>query len=186
MDMLSPFDYQTTVLLQRYIPPYLDPTLSLFSLLGSFEISTTILGTVLLVRKKLDGMMIFGLYGAGLVIELMGKHFLIHPGPTEKFFRYSFDFLFPTSTYQTGNSFPSGHALRASFIITLLLLLTRRSKSLSDQRKLLFTILLLGILGIMLISRISLGEHWPSDVLAGAALGTGLTLQSLRRSEKQQ
>jgi membrane-associated phospholipid phosphatase len=179
MKTMIQFDRQSMAFIQQYIPSSLDTPLSFFSLLGSFEVTTLILCAVLYLRKKMNGFIIFGFYGAGLVIELIGKNFLMHPGPPKQFFRYELDFLFPTSKYQTGNSFPSGHALRATFLVVVFFVFTLQSKQRTSQQKTYTALLLFGMLGSMLVSRVSLGEHWSSDVLAGAALGAGTALLSL-------
>jgi membrane-associated phospholipid phosphatase len=176
--IFTEFDRQSIIFLQKEIPFFLDTPFSFFSILGSFEITTIILIVLLYGVKKLNTIFTFGIYGLGLVIELLAKNILMHPGPTEQFHRYEFDFSLPTSMYQTGNSFPSGHALRSSFLITILLLITFRAKHLSKNKKILFSLFLSVILAIMLVSRISLGEHWFSDVVAGVSLGVGLALLS--------
>jgi undecaprenyl-diphosphatase len=67
-------------------------------------------------------------------------------------------------------SFPSGHVLYAVVFFGFLLFLTLQAR----QRLpwLVFaTVLLAALIGLMPISRLLQGEHWPSDVLAGALLG---------------
>jgi len=182
LKMLVSFDRQSMEFIQQYMPSSLDTSLSFFSLLGSFEVTTLILCVVLYLHKKIEGFNICILYGVGLVIELIGKNVLIHPGPPKQFFRYELDFLFPTSMYQTGNSFPSGHALRAAFLITIFFVFTLQSTNRTYKQKIFIALLLFGILGIMLVSRVSLGEHWSSDVLAGATLGAGTALASLTQT----
>ena len=57
-------------------------------------------------------------------------------------------------------SFPSGHALAAFFFMTYVALARRRSR---------FWALLLA--SLVAFSRVYVGMHFPSDILAGAALG---------------
>lgn len=177
--LLIQFDMQSMIFIQKYMPSFADTPLSFFSLLGSFEITTTLLCIFLWIRKRFDGLMIFGFYGAGLIIELIGKNFIYHPGPPGSYYRYDLGFSFPTSKYTTGYSYPSGHSLRSAYIIIILLALTLQSQQLSSRRKSIIVCILLLFLSIMLVSRVSLGEHWASDVLAGAALGSGLALISV-------
>jgi undecaprenyl-diphosphatase len=176
--IFTQLDLLSMVIIQQYVPQFLDTPLSFFSLLGSFEVTTFTLLIVAFLRKKLDSMYAFFLYGLGLGIELFGKNVLPHPGPPPEFSRYDLGFHFPTSMYQTGNSLPSGHALRTTFIVTLLFSYIYQSKLLSHHTKIYIMAFLVVFLVIMLLSRISLGEHWISDVVAGTALGAGLAIWS--------
>ena len=170
---LTSVDFQLTVYLQKIIPYWLDTFLSAFSILGSFEILTSVLVFSLLLRRKLNGLIVFCLYSIGMFIEVLGKILIFHPGPPRQFFRYDLSFLFPSSFVHTKFSYPSGHAMRSSFLIVFLIFLVLNSKKNKLKKKLLIFCLLV-LLVIMLISRVSLGEHWTSDVLAGMLLGAGL------------
>ena len=66
-------------------------------------------------------------------------------------------------------SFPSGHAARAVIVFGLLALLFGGGQSRTIRAYSLGVAMLLSAL--IGISRIYLGVHWPSDVLAGAAMG---------------
>jgi len=63
-------------------------------------------------------------------------------------------------------AFPSGHASRAFALATFLAVRFRRRAGLS-------AFVFAGLVGL---SRIYLGVHWPSDVLGGALLGVGLAV----------
>jgi undecaprenyl-diphosphatase len=71
-------------------------------------------------------------------------------------------------------SFPSGHATRAMSVYALAgLLLARRLRGGKGQLVVTGGILLGVLVGV---SRVYLGVHWPTDVLAGWALGLGWAL----------
>ena len=69
-------------------------------------------------------------------------------------------------------SFPSGHAANSAVVyLTLAVIIAREQRS----RQLRIYVIAVGILLTMLVgsTRLVLGVHWPSDVLAGWALGAG-------------
>jgi undecaprenyl-diphosphatase len=70
------------------------------------------------------------------------------------------------STTATDYSMPSGHASRAFAMATLIALGTRHRVGAS----------LLVLATLISLSRVYLGLHWPSDILAGALLGILLAL----------
>lgn len=78
-----------------------------------------------------------------------------------------------------GFSFPSGHATTTTVLIGSLLVL---AYDLIKNQTLKRWLLGLGILliGLMLVSRVIVGVHYPSDVLGGAVLGSLLLYVSTR------
>lgn len=68
-------------------------------------------------------------------------------------------------------SFPSGHAANSAIVyLTVAALATQATRSRATRNYLLTcAILLVGLIGA---SRVYLGVHWPSDVLAGWSFGT--------------
>lgn len=75
----------------------------------------------------------------------------------------AFDFLGPT-LHRGADSFPSGHTTSAFAAAMALGLVTPR-----------FRMPLFVFAILIAVSRIATGNHFPSDVIAGAALGTGVS-----------
>ena len=83
--------------------------------------------------------------------------------------------LVPHEVIVTNASFPSGHAFGAAMVyLTLAALLTLRLELRAPRAVLLG--LAIGVTLAVGVSRIALGVHWPSDVLAGWAVGSAWAL----------
>ena len=67
-----------------------------------------------------------------------------------------------------GESFPSGHALSSAVVYGLAAWLLSQQR---PRNAVGFAIAAIAIVAAVALSRLVLGVHWPSDVLAGAAIG---------------
>lgn len=165
------FDLVMTSLIQTITPQSVDGFLSFFSLLGSFEICSLVLLTVLFVGKYRGKIWILGTFLVGTGIEVFGKTFLYHPGPPVGLSRYDLPFALPSSLVETAHSYPSGHSFRTTFIAMLLLIFFTQNKKISRNTRILAITLLAIFVALMLYSRVSLGDHWTTDVIGGTLLG---------------
>lgn len=122
-------------------------------------------GYLLLVRKReAAALLVACALGASLVS--FGLKVLIGRGRPD---------LVPHLVEVSTPSFPSGHALlSASIYLVLGALLAREAPTLRLRRY--FLGVAIGLTVLIGISRVYLGVHWPSDVLAGWLIGAGWAL----------
>jgi undecaprenyl-diphosphatase len=117
-------------------------------------------GYLLLNGRKHMGLFVWGAVVSGTLVDMLLKWLYQRPRPD----------LVPHGSYVSTTSFPSGHSmLSAVTYLTLGALLAR-----SHRRKRLkaYFLLIAALLTILIgLSRVALGVHWPTDVLAGWTAG---------------
>lgn len=182
-------DFDTTVKLQDRIPTQFDKYFSYFSLLGSAEIALT--ATFMLAVFSLLKGRWFAVLGWLTIIpasaaEVFGKLVLYHPGTPVMFHRSVLETHLPSFYIHTNFSYPSGHVTRTFFLLSIFFVLVTASKA-DRLLKLVLLFTVLGLMGMMAMTRVSLGEHWLSDVIGGGLLGlaAGLFASALILPQKR-
>jgi undecaprenyl-diphosphatase len=119
-----------------------------------------IAGFLALDGKKRLALFICGCVAMGLLLETILKDTFDRPRPD----------IVPEATYARGTSFPSGHAMMSAIVYLSLgasLARFHRRKAVKA-----FSLIVAVFLTILIgVTRVYLGVHWPTDVLAGWAAG---------------
>lgn len=145
--------------------PFLNGLMKLFSFLGSEVLiagATFVLVVLLFKKHKREAFFLSFVVIATSLINSLLKNSIQRVRPQ----------YFPLVT-ENGYSFPSGHAMNSLvFYMMMVYLLFHFTK----KRKISFllSIVVLGIIMMIGVSRVYLGIHYPSDVIAGNLGGLGL------------
>lgn len=147
-------------------PFWLDHAAADLTALGSVAVLVTIAllasGFLVLQRKRVEAGMIAVAFAGGLTISQSLKEFFSRERPPE---------IYRASEILNA-SFPSGHALLSAVVfLTLGAMLAQASKG----RALRIFIMGAAIVLVLVVglTRIYLGVHWTTDVLAGWSVGAG-------------
>lgn len=134
-----------------------------FTILTGLTVSSICL-TLFLGKPRLATIIAIGIT-SGMFLTSLLKRSYDRPRPD----------LVPHGVVVTNASFPSGHAMMAAIVyLTLGVLLARTQPKLSVR---IYLISLSVIITLLVgISRVYLGVHWPTDVLAGWTLGAAWAL----------
>lgn len=178
-ETFTQLDFDLTVKIQDKIPRRLDYIFSWFSVLGSYQVTGVIwfLVLIFMVFKKfwITALGLF-LLPLALAIEVFGKVFVQHPAPPFLFYRGVLDVQLPLHFVHDLYSYPSGHETRTAFLIIFMMLYLYFRKGIYVQ--FLVQPILIGVLFIMTVSRIYLGEHWSTDVVGGFLIGAAFGIFS--------
>jgi undecaprenyl-diphosphatase len=122
-------------------------------------------GYLLLSRRLAVAGFILAAVGGGFAMSIVLKHRFGRARPE----------VVPHLMEEFSSSFPSGHSMSSAVVyITLGALLARSAPRWRDKVYLIGSALLLS--GLIGISRVAMGVHYPTDVLAGWVAGTGWAL----------
>lgn len=145
-------------------PPWMEEMGRDITALGGFTVLTALTFAaigfmVLLQRPRLALLTLLAITGGMFASDLL-KQFFDRPRPD----------LVPHGVLVTSASFPSGHAMMAAVVYLTLGVLVARTQPKLSLRLYIISLSVIIALGVG-ISRVYLGVHWPTDVLAGWTLG---------------
>ncbi len=145
-------------------PPWLEETMRDITGLGSIFtvvfVTCAVSAYLVLTNRRRIGLYVLAAVGSGELVSTVLKLFYHRPRPD----------LVPHGMEVFTASFPSGHAMMSAIAyLTLAILLARVDRN--RRVKALVLVLGVGITLLVGISRIYLGVHWPSDVVAGWCVG---------------
>jgi undecaprenyl-diphosphatase len=150
-------------------PRWLEEQVRDLTALGSLAVlglvSLAAVGFLILQGKRRTALLVVAAVGGGMLVSTLTKLGFDRPRPD----------LVPHATEVYTASFPSGHAMMAAVTyLTLGALLARAQRR---RRLKLYLIGLAATLTVLVgLSRVYLGVHWPTDVLAGWTLGAAWAL----------
>jgi len=176
---LRQFDQNISNVFFAIRSPILTEVVKIINAMGSAILLITmaliVIGYLWLVKKSFaDSVMLAVAISGAALMNLVLKMVFHRTRPS-----------LPTLAYASGFSFPSGHAMVSFVFYGMLIFLLWNNFGPSKWKYVLTSILAVLTLGIG-ISRVYLGVHYPSDVIAGFAAGgiwlTGciLALQTFR------
>jgi len=131
---------------------------------------------LVLTQHKYSAMLLLISTFGGLVLNLVLKLGFNRPRPT----------IFVPEVHAVSSSFPSGHAMSAAIVYGTVAYLAARLHKRAWAKALVMFAALIVILAIC-ISRLYLGVHYPSDVVAGVVIGLAwagfcmATLEAIQR-----
>lgn len=156
------FDVTITHFIYSFRNPVITQTMNTISFFGGeifLGIAIILIILFLLRKRKRDGIVFSFILIFGIGLNLLLKYLFHRPRPH----------LMPL-VHETSYSFPSGHSMNSFIFYTCLSFFIFRNIKNKKLRIILYS-LSGGLIFLIGISRIYLGAHYPSDVLAGYIAG---------------
>lgn len=154
-------DTQLMRSIHQFANPVYDQSAITLNYLGGMPVSIIftllLVGYCVYIKSKKVGFILISLVGSTSISWLL-KGVIDRPRPL----------LWPRIVLDYGASFPSGHSVYAASFAAILILLFWQTRGRNIVS--IFALIWMMLMGI---SRVYLGVHYPSDVLAGWALGWG-------------
>lgn len=155
---------------QRSAAAPLDTAMVVVSTLGSVEVTYALMVALVLTNRRIEGDSRLSIWipllvlvsanlvelGAKMVIPQAAPVIVLHRGADPSFGGF----------VSTPFSFPSGHMVRATIVFGVLAL-----RLVGHSGRMIWLVLLIGLIWMIGLSRVYLGTHWPSDVAGGILLG---------------
>lgn len=145
-------------------PPWFEEMMRDFTALGGFGfltlLTTSVVGYLILSGKRKAALLVLVTVVGGMLLSIALKQGFSRPRPD----------LVPHGSIVLTASFPSGHSmLAATTYLTLGALLTRLQP---NPRLKIYLLTIATVMTVLVgVSRVYLGVHWPTDVLAGWTAG---------------
>lgn len=163
-EALFAYDPQLAALLRTFRTPVMTRVLWIATVFGDWRIMLAVSGLVVLalvVWGRRAEALLFGVtLGVGAAMGSFIKVVTARPRPPA---------VFALINEPGSNSFPSGHALSSMLFFGLLAVILLRSARTARER---FAIVVTAVAGTLAVgvSRVYLGVHWPTDILASWSL----------------
>ncbi|MDX5400862.1 MAG: phosphatase PAP2 family protein [Rhodobacterales bacterium] len=145
-------------------PPWVEEVVRDLTAMGGIAVLTlttlAVIGFFLLQRKYASMVYVIFAVGGGLLISSGAKNFFYRPRPE----------LVPYGSLVHTASFPSGHSMMAAVAYLTLGVLVARTLPKTGLKVYVLTLAVIATL-LVGMSRVYLGVHWPTDVVAGWLAG---------------
>ena len=156
------FDRAVSLWVHGFDTPALDAVMRLFSFIGSFPVIAVVTLVVLIwCWRRTDRSAFAGMVGVFAIDETLNfalKHLFERSRPD----------LFQEIETLHSYSFPSGHAMAAAAVWGMIAVVIAR---LAPRMRLWIAVSAFALILLIGLSRVYLGVHWVTDVLAGYAAG---------------
>jgi len=170
--LLQSFDLRFTLSIQKFATAPFDRISETLSLVFSSE-GTSVVALFISYFLWRDGLKRWSLlpfaFAIPVVVEVVLRFFIHQPAIPPQLYREG---SYPLLNPSLPSSFPSGHTIRSSFLCMLGLSSLRGRQGHGNAFRWLSIALLVILFVIAALSRVYLGTHWLSDVIAGICLGT--------------
>jgi len=123
-------------------------------------ITILVIGFLIAIRKQSMALYVAAAVASGALVSSVLKSIFVRPRPE----------LVPHLVEVSSTSFPSGHAMNSAMVYLTLAALLARSQ---QQRSVRVYLIVIAVALTLMVgaTRVYLGVHWPSDVLAGWCIG---------------